>query len=289
MTDTKKINTLIIVCCHAIWIGEPESKAFGPSNVEDGWLISSFQTGETPTFIKHIQAGLDTLRSNPNAILVFSGGRTKPERTNLTEAGTYMDFLINTQPGAFQKNLDRLFCESSATDSFQNILFSLLSWPRFVQECYSHRASMFPDSTAEKFDVPPSPRQLVVIGHEFKRARFEELHLPALRHPTDLSRFKYIGIDPPFSEQKMREIKEGDAKSGYGAWKDDLYGTGALLAEKRVARGWTKEGMEGLTKFWTEKLPASAARKKETREQFEKIIAFVKGTEKDFPEKAPWS
>jgi hypothetical protein len=154
--------------------------------------------------------------------------------------------------------------------------------------CSSHPAAVG-DSAAAKLDVPSSPRQLIVIGHKFKRARFEELHLPTMRYPTDSSRFEYIGIDPPFDEQKMREIREGDAKSGYGAWKDDLYGTGNLLAEKRVARGWTQETLKSLTEFWRKKLPASVARDPATKEQFEKIIAFVEGTENDFPEKAPWS
>lgn len=288
MTDPRKIDTLIIVCCHALWIGEPESAAFGPTNVEDGWLISSFQSGETQTFIKHVQAGLDALLSNSNAILVFSGGRTKPERTQLTEAGTYMDFLIHSQPHVFHQNLDRLFAETSATDSFQNVLFSLLQYPWFVEQCYSHRAALT-DSAPAKLEISASPRQLIVIGHEFKRARFEELHLPVLRYPTDPSRFKYIGIDPPFDQQKMRDIKEGDAKSGHGAWKDDLYGTGTLLAEKRLARGWTQENIENATKFWRDKLPASVSRDSATKEQFEKIIAFVEDSQKNFPEKAPWS
>ena len=289
MTTTAKIDTLIVVCCHAIWIGEPPSDAFGLENVEDGWLIEPFQHGETSTFIKHIQAGLDVLRSKENAILVFSGGPTKPTRTKLTEAGTYRHFVAQNEPHDFPKNSDRIFTEDFATDSFQNILFSLLGYPRFVHECYNHRSSLLPHAATVQFEVPLSPRQLIVIGHEFKKARFEELHLPALRYPTDPSRFMYIGIDPPFEEQKMQEIKDGDAKRGYGVWKDDLYGTGPVLAQKRVARGWTQERMKSLTRLWKEELVDPEANGRETREQFEKIVAFVAGTETHFPDRAPWS
>lgn len=67
-TTAKSINRLIIVCCHAIWLG-------GPSNGQDEaeWAIEPFQRGETPTFIEHIKAGLRVLSREPNSLLVFSG------------------------------------------------------------------------------------------------------------------------------------------------------------------------------------------------------------------------
>lgn len=289
MADTTTIDTLIVVCCHAIWVGKSDSQASGEENVEDGWLIESFQKGESPTFVKHIQAGLEALRTNHNSILVFSGGQTKPKRTDLTEAGTYVEFVIANLPHEFHEHLHHIFVEGFATDSFQNILFSLLSYPKFVQECYNHSVGMLPVSTVVQPEIPLSPRHLIVVGHEFKRARFEELHLPALRYPTDSSRFTYIGIDPPFDEEKMQEIKDGDAKRGYGAWRADTYGTGALLAGKRVARGWSQDRMEDLTRSWAEQVKGQRNSNEETREQFEKVIAFVEGTEKHFPDRPPWS
>ncbi|KAI4140006.1 MAG: hypothetical protein L6R39_006006 [Caloplaca ligustica] len=66
--NTNLIDRLIIVCCHAIWLG-------GPSNGHDEaeWAIEPFQRGETPTFIEHIKAGLKVLSEEPNSLLVFSG------------------------------------------------------------------------------------------------------------------------------------------------------------------------------------------------------------------------
>lgn len=62
------LERLIIVCCHAIWLG-------GPSNGHDEaeWAVESFQSGETPTFIEHIKTGLKVSSEEPNSLLVFSG------------------------------------------------------------------------------------------------------------------------------------------------------------------------------------------------------------------------
>lgn len=69
------IDRLIIVCCHAIWLG-------GPSNGHDEteWAIEPFQRGETPTFIAHIKAGLKVLSEEPNSLLVFAGYVSKGMR-----------------------------------------------------------------------------------------------------------------------------------------------------------------------------------------------------------------
>ncbi len=59
---------LIIVCGHAIWLGGPEN-----GWDEGEWLIEGYKKGETPTFIEHIKAGLQTLASDDKSVLAFSG------------------------------------------------------------------------------------------------------------------------------------------------------------------------------------------------------------------------
>jgi hypothetical protein len=71
-----KINTLIRVCCHAIYLG-------GPTNglSESEWLLEPFQAGETSTFTKHVEEGVRQLSlTRGKGILVFSGGATKRDR-----------------------------------------------------------------------------------------------------------------------------------------------------------------------------------------------------------------
>jgi len=100
-----ELNHLIIVCCHAIYLGPPspssslteswtttESQQPGilPSNDENNWLIESFQKGETATYIGHVEAGVQALAADDHAILVFSGGATKPDKTEKTEGDGYL-------------------------------------------------------------------------------------------------------------------------------------------------------------------------------------------------------
>lgn len=63
-----KVNHLVIVCGHGIWLGGAK-KGWDESE----WLIESYKAGETPTFIEHIKAGIRVLTHDNRAVLVFSG------------------------------------------------------------------------------------------------------------------------------------------------------------------------------------------------------------------------
>lgn len=75
--------------------------------------------------------------------------------------------------------------EDDALDSFQNLLFSIA---RFHE--YTGRY----------------PSRITVVGYEFKRRRFTELHRAALRWPED--RFRYIGIDAVGEDVAAAQIGE---------------------------------------------------------------------------------
>lgn len=66
----------------------------------------------------------------------------------------------------------RATTEPYALDSYQNLLFSVA---RFRE--YTGRY----------------PSKITVVGYDFKRRRFEELHRAAMRWPN--SKFEYVGID----------------------------------------------------------------------------------------------
>lgn len=82
---------LIIVCCHAIYMGPDSSD-------ESNWLIEPFQTGETETYIAHIEAGVRELAQDERALLVFSGGASKRSRTDKSEGESYLVSLPQPQP-----------------------------------------------------------------------------------------------------------------------------------------------------------------------------------------------
>lgn len=96
---------LIIVCCHAIYLGPDCSD-------ESNWLIEPFQSGETGTFTAHIEAGVRELARDNDALLVFSGGATKREKTDITEGESYLvSLLCMSSPGA-----RRVYAYRPATD-----------------------------------------------------------------------------------------------------------------------------------------------------------------------------
>jgi hypothetical protein len=228
----------IVVCCHAIYVKPPKTLSDQiPSQDEKNWLIESFQRGETSTYIDHIETGVSLLIQDPSSILVFSGGATKRHLTSTAEAQSYLDVAIehdlfgqDTTPSSLRQ---RMFVEERATDSFQNILLSLIQFPLFVQQLR--------EDSGTKVE-PLYPDKLTIISHEFKRARFMELHIPAIHFP--LSRTAFIGIDPPFSPDRLAGIAEGDRLRGYGAWEKDLYAAGPVLSRKRTTRGWDGSNFE---------------------------------------------
>lgn len=74
---------LIVVCCHAIYLG-PNSAD------ESNWLIEPFQHGETDTYVAHVEAGVRELAKDEKALLIFSGGATKRDRTDISEGESYL-------------------------------------------------------------------------------------------------------------------------------------------------------------------------------------------------------
>jgi hypothetical protein len=199
-------------------------------------VIEPFQIGETPTFISHIKAGLDALDSDNTRLLVFSGGDTKRGKTSLSEATSYRNLALTNDLFGHPSSLaSRIFTDDNATDSFQNVLFPIVAFALYTAK-YMKVEEVQDQGMVESHKFP---KHLTVVGHEFKRRRFEELHLAAIRWPKDSAWFKYVGIDPPMDVVKRLETLNGEMLKGYGAWQRDLYGTRELLASKRLARGWS--------------------------------------------------
>ncbi|KAF2036482.1 hypothetical protein EK21DRAFT_51346 [Setomelanomma holmii] len=239
---------LIIVCCHAIYLPDADENDFplrSPHN-EGNWLLAPFQKsdpetgkpGEHSTFVAHAQAGVNALIVRPdNAdleknLLAFSGSATKRSVTSMSEARSYYHAALAEElaeghyGGGRTHQLyskGRILLEEQATDSFQNLLFSILLFRR----------------TTGSY-----PRQVRVITHAFKTKRFLELHAPAIRWPEN--RILVQGIDSVMSSSELDSTLEGEEQFGYAPWDEDPLGTGERLSSKRKQRGWDPSVVERL-------------------------------------------
>lgn len=170
--------------------------------------------------------------------MVFSGGDTKRSKTSVSEAKSYRSLaLANNLFGHPASLASRILTDDNATDSFQNVLFPLLTFASHAVRYQKFKQPKDPNGKESQ----TLPERLIIIGHEFKRRRFEQLHIPAIRWPRIPMRFEYIGIDPPMDAKKRDEVLKGEILRGYGAWQNDRYGAGEILANKRKARSWTAE------------------------------------------------
>lgn len=124
-----------------------------------------------------------------------------------------MQGILTTTDSYYNKK--HILLEEEATDSFQNLLFSIL---------------LFRQTTGKY------PKHIRVITHAFKARRFLELHAPTIKWPE--SRIQVQGIDPVMTKDAQTATLLGEEKSGYNAWEEDPLGTGDLLGGKRQVRGW---------------------------------------------------
>ena len=109
----------------------------------------------------------------------------------------------------------RTITEEYATDSFQNLLFSI---------CRFHEIT-------GKY-----PTEITLISYTFKQHRFESLHVPALRWPLD--KFYYIGVDPSSTTGfDITESTKGEIENAATLFINDPYGCySEILQEKRQQR-----------------------------------------------------
>ena len=237
MTNSQYTH-LIIVPGHGIWKGSNDGY-----KTEDWWLESFQVEGHDHLlFIEHIKIGLQELRKDPCAILLFSGGQTKKQAGPVSEAQSY--YALADKLGLIGDDLrDRVSTEEFARDSFENVLFGLA---RFHE-------------LAERY-----PEQITIPGFDFKRSRFLDHHFPALNFPVE--KVNYIGSDPrPDYEKGSSEYKKyfsdlanAEHKNALALFEQDPFGTGAVLSKKRKNRNPFKryhgylQSNEVLKPFFTE-------------------------------------
>ncbi|CAG8460974.1 4942_t:CDS:2 [Paraglomus occultum] len=240
-----ELKDLILVAGHAIYIGDN----FEDIEDDENWVLEKFQRdGQVKTFLKHIQRGVELAQQNEESLLIFSGGQTRPAAGARSEAQSYwvmsnkfnhdhflpfqcvvsFDSLLTGRAFVHSKqllaqtlsffsnlgispldNFPRATTEEYARDSYENLLFSLCRFYEFTGHY---------------------PRNVTVVGFEFKKKRFIELHRAAVKFPEE--RFSYVGIDP----DRIIQGKQPKKIDVFESFKNDLYGCSGKLREKKLAR-----------------------------------------------------
>ncbi|KAF0556076.1 cytoplasm protein [Gigaspora margarita] len=204
------LQDLVIVAGHAIFLGNGLEKV----EQDDNWILEDFQKGgHVRTFLNHIKKGIELAQQNTKALLVFSGGQTRPAAGPMSEAQSYYTLAQKFNLFSAEENshliIDRMTTEEYARDSYENLLFSIC---RF-REVTGHY-----------------PRNITVIGFEFKRKRFLDIHRAAIKFPLD--RFTYIGIDS--TGVRSNTVKIDNALEPF---RHDIYAChSGILRNKKLAR-----------------------------------------------------
>ncbi|KAI0319603.1 hypothetical protein OF83DRAFT_769532 [Amylostereum chailletii] len=233
----RTFDHLVVVPGHGIWTGTKEEDALD----ERLWVMADYQRGKgrPRVFVEHIRRGAEIAAKDPGALLVFSGcvfspavrwmhvltttsrghrvcrGQTDATAPT-TEAESYLRLALAAAllppSGDAASPLSKATTELFALDSFQNLLFALARF-REVAGAY--------------------PRRITVVGHEFKRRRFEELHRKALRWPA--GKFEYVGVGLDDAKDEAR-ASAGEIENSFAPFSKDLYGCHPPLSTKRAGR-----------------------------------------------------
>jgi len=207
MTNTKN---LIIVAGHAAFKDiynkeqiEPEKDIF--------WTIQPFQLGEAKYYIEHIKYGVNLLKTNPNLILIFSGGFTRESSRQWSEANSYYETAsyYNFWDTDNEYNLQkRIFLEEYARDSFENLLFSICRYKQLTSDY---------------------PSSITIVSWKFKKKRFL-FHNKVLQFPEN--KFFFNGILNP---ENLKDAIYGEKKA-LNCFHNNLYGSEGLLLNKKNNR-----------------------------------------------------
>lgn len=143
-------NHLIIVAGHSVTISGHLKDA---DQDEQDWFLLDYQKGKglPQSIVAHIREGIHQTALDERALLIFSGGETRAQTGPLNEGTSYFHVadVMNLweEPVINQNNnvstdrhpaktvRSRTMSEEFATDSFQNLLFSICRFHEIVVSC----------------------------------------------------------------------------------------------------------------------------------------------------------
>jgi len=204
----QRANTLVILPCLGSF---KENVVVYPNQTitnDEQWSLWSFQKGETNRYIDDTKIVTERTKGLENALAVFSGG-VRPGSGKWTEA--YTAYATAEQNGWLENKGSRIAaaCDISAYDSLTNILGSLVKF----YELTGHY-----------------PKKLIIVGWDFKKERFLNLHLHALG-------LKHIVVEwiGGFNPSKDSGYEAGEA-TAVKAFTEDPYGMNDKLYKKKIDR-----------------------------------------------------
>jgi len=219
---------LIMVAGHSVTISGHLQDA---GEDETDWFLLDYQKGKglPQSIVAHIREGIRQAALDENSILIFSGGETRALTGPVNEGTSYfrvadaMDLWNENDNGNGAESggvRSRTVTEEFATDSFENLLFSIC---RF-REVTGHY-----------------PQRFTTVSFSFKQNRFERLHSNALLWPSE--NFNFIGINPDASTGfDLAQATKGELENAARPFESDPYGchTEVLQAKRKMRNPFSR-------------------------------------------------
>lgn len=204
------IDHVIVVAGHAVMNLELLSSA---DQSDSAWYLLPYQRDQSfPEIItSHVKTGIDIARFDRKSLLVFSGGQTRHDVGPTSEGASY--YYLARHNNWIDGLENRVVLEEYARDSFENLLFSICRFQE-VSGVY--------------------PKRVTVVGFDFKKARFSQLHRHAIGFPVE--NFTYVGLKP-LSEKFDHDRAVSGELNAVESFKKDQYGCNdPELLKKRISR-----------------------------------------------------
>lgn len=204
-----KLRNLVMVAGHSIYT----SSSCEQIDKEDSWFLESYQKnpGQASTFVAHIKEGIESAARDDEALLLFSGGETRKDAGPRSEAQSY--WMVAESKGWFgnrEKVRWKALTEEHARDSFENLLFSVC---RFRELTGSY------------------PQNITVVGYDFKKERFVNLHRSAIGFPE--ARFFYLGTSAATTSRQAALKGEALVRTQF---EHDPFACLGSLRRKKIGR-----------------------------------------------------
>ncbi|CAM9225533.1 unnamed protein product, partial [Ectocarpus fasciculatus] len=207
---------LIIVPGHSVI--NIDAFGSGREDSDRAWKLLDYQEkqGLPKIIASHIETAINISKSDVKSMLLFSGGQTRVDAGPISEGLSY--YMYSKIMGWLEDDLlDRVNVEEYATDSFENLIFSVCR--------FKELAGVYPS-------------RITIVGFDFKKKRYETLHRAAIGFPE--SAFRYIGIKPDSAAFDHDLAESGESKT-YSSFQSKMYGSNtepssSEIVAKRFAR-----------------------------------------------------